>query len=125
MLTDEQINIACNAYQNYDSLVDVDGIEAALKAYDDSKWIKFDINDKSTWPTDWQTVNTYGIDTKKEDAIYKVPEALFVSFDLAPLIKLYGECAFSRSKQIDFYPDLTYYKVIAWQPLPKQPEGLE
>lgn len=56
MITDEQVRIACKAfYGNHiqpDCCCDeeLQVIRRALKAYEQSKWVKFDVNDESTYP---------------------------------------------------------------------------
>ena len=54
MITDEQVKQACAAYEKHRSLnVFSDNLHAmrkALEAYEQSKWVKFDEYDESTYP---------------------------------------------------------------------------
>lgn len=49
MITDEQVEIVSSilaqGYSNND-----DRVRKALEAYEQSKWVKFDVNDESTYP---------------------------------------------------------------------------
>ena len=59
MITDEQIMKACDAYDEYNvdhnntllrGACSGHAMRKALEAYEQSKWVKFDINDKNTFP---------------------------------------------------------------------------
>ena len=71
-----------------------------LKEYEQSKWVKFDVNDKSTWPPEGEDVLVAG-------------EGSFRSVD-----------EFSR-KTFNWYGFVHphYYKY--WQPLPKLQKGFK
>ena len=48
MITDEQVCIACAAYDGADvAHSKLAAMRKALEAYEQSKWVKFDVNDES------------------------------------------------------------------------------
>ena len=53
MITDEQIFTACEVFYKNERVLghnlDV-AMRKALEAYEQSKWVKFDVDDESTWP---------------------------------------------------------------------------
>jgi hypothetical protein len=58
-ITDEMVQAACNAYDNYNKehsnvllrgVATGHGMKASLEATIQAAWIKFDVNDESTWP---------------------------------------------------------------------------
>lgn len=58
MITDEQISIACAAYDSSDvAHSQIAAMRKALEVYEASKWVKFDIDDESTHPIDNQVCN--------------------------------------------------------------------
>lgn len=56
MITDEQLRITCKAFYGKHIQPDcccdeeLQVIRRTLEAYEQSKWVKFDVNDESTWP---------------------------------------------------------------------------
>ena len=52
MITDEQVKVALDAYYYHGNVM-----REALEAYEQSKWVKFDINNPSTHPSIEQNVN--------------------------------------------------------------------
>ena len=51
MITDKQVKIACAAYNSTDvAHSQLAAMCKALKAYEQSKWVKFDAEDESTYP---------------------------------------------------------------------------
>lgn len=59
MITDEQVNIACDIYNK---LSGVDAAEPSymrktLEVHEQSKWVKFDVDDEETHPLDYQLCN--------------------------------------------------------------------
>lgn len=58
MITDEQVDLATNAMTDYEdkmfdgigSVTVNDAVRVALETYEQSKWVKFDVDDKSTFP---------------------------------------------------------------------------
>ena len=57
MITDEQITEALTAYlDGYGARSLNESMRKALEAYEKSKWVKFDIDDKSTHPQNLQHV---------------------------------------------------------------------
>ena len=55
MITDEQVKIAANSYLSrpIDSYLpdgNLTDMRKALEAYEQSKWVKFDVDDESTYP---------------------------------------------------------------------------
>lgn len=59
MITDEQVMKACDAYDEYNvdhnntllrGACSGHAMRNAIEAYEQSKWVKFDINDQSTYP---------------------------------------------------------------------------
>lgn len=53
MITDEQLKIACDTYNKLSGInaAEPSYMRKALEAYEQSKWVKFDVDDESTYPT--------------------------------------------------------------------------
>ena len=49
MITDEQVKIAIEAYWSNET-DELPAMRKALEAYEQSKWVKFDVDDESTYP---------------------------------------------------------------------------
>jgi hypothetical protein len=61
MITSKQANAVACFYEGYPvgfplSSNDIESMSQALEAYEQSKWVKFDINDKNTHPKNLQHV---------------------------------------------------------------------
>lgn len=55
MITDEQVQAACRAYYGEDNTTNYEHYELVdmrktLEAYEQSKWVKFDVDDDSSYP---------------------------------------------------------------------------
>ena len=54
MITDEQVNAFINAFElnggHFLGNNEFGNVRKALEAYEASKWVKFDVNDESTYP---------------------------------------------------------------------------
>lgn len=51
MITDEQVCVACAAYDSSDvAHSQLAAMRKALEAYEQSKWVEFNVNDESTYP---------------------------------------------------------------------------
>ena len=54
MITDKQVNVFINVFElnggHFLGNNEFDSVRKALEAYEQSKWVKFDVNDESTYP---------------------------------------------------------------------------
>ena len=59
MITDEQVNVACNRINERHSytVASKKAMREVLETFEQSKWIKFNVNDSSTHPSVEQDVN--------------------------------------------------------------------
>ena len=100
MITDEQVRIACKAF--YDKYIQLDCccdeelqvIRRTLEAYEQSKWIEFDVNDETTHPKDNQLCSV----------VYHTGQVCTDKWSVMPKSWVYASC-----------PNY----VTHWQPLPK------
>lgn len=80
----------------------------AIEEHEQSKWIKFNIKDQSTWPDEGQSCLTYEIDGK---------------------CPLYFDCTFEIYNGKPYFYDIDnidrVYFITHWQPLPTPPKDKE
>ena len=96
MITGDQIIAACQAYNDHTpySPAMIDSMRKALEAYEQSKWVKFDEHDKSTYPP----------------------------FNARVLVKLKGDFGVRidfMTHNKEWYNAIRLHYVTHWQPLPE------
>ena len=117
MITDEQVNVACNRINERHSytVASKKAMREVLETFEQSKWVKFDIGDVSTWPPmtkqPYASIQVMVYCTDNKETFYG---SQFVTnlHRLLPTNKGYSYWIhpFDRDKRLN---------VTHWQPLPE------
>ena len=50
MIVGKLVRVFKDTYNTLAGYCDIDSVRTALEAYEQSKWVEFDVDDESTWP---------------------------------------------------------------------------
>ena len=109
MITDEQVLKALDAYYGIEHIGGareslIEGMRKALEAYEAGKWVKFDVDDKSTFPT---------ID--KDSDYLSIPVNTSTGFTVRFSYRSYEW----TTEDGCFVDERISYENLYWQPLPE------
>ena len=111
MITDEQVNAFINAFElnggHFLGNNEFDTVRKALEAYEQSKWVKFDVDDESTYPKRIIVLaRAFDISTDK----YVIDIFHFMDSEKHKI--------FSRLDR-NFYAEMAVITDVCWQYLPE------
>lgn len=121
-VTDEQVRVFKDTYNLLAGHCDFESVRAALEAYEQSKWIKFDVNNESTYPKVEDVSTTILGITDLKDTLCLTDFYSNINpnvFDGKPFILF--DRGYSDTDLDAYYgtAEVSSKHLVAWQPLPK------